>query len=195
MTGERLDLPRCDGMAVELAGRVYTAPIAGVWDLMAVLPPGSPELAGSLGLDIFAGQRVTIEPTGHHLILESDASFAERVRGAREVPARLVRDAEGVALAVDVAVPTEKGMAWMELDSGNGGTLVVGRHVAALLGLDPAQTQAQPGRFDLVGGIPIVGPVRVRDLIMDGNIGQAVLKHWTLSLDLAAGRAWIAPAP
>ena len=151
-------------------------------------------LAGSLGLDIFVGKRITLEPAANRIIIESPASFARRTEHAQEVPARLVRDSEGVALAVDVGVPTKSGMAWMELDTGNGGTLVIARHVARLLGVDPDKREPQRANFHLAGDISVEGPARVRDLIMDGNIGQHFLRNWNLTLDLAAGRVWMAPA-
>ena len=194
MTGERLDLQRCDNLRVTLAGKPFGAPIAGVFDITKLLPESRTVLAGSLGLDIFSGRKITIQPRLKRIVVESPASFAERVRAGREIPARLVRDAEGVALAVDAGVPTKAGMAWMELDTGNGGTLVIGKHIAGLLGLDPASASPQEAHFAIVDGVPVDGPARVRDLIMDGDIGNHVLKNWDITFDLSAGRVWLAPA-
>jgi hypothetical protein len=107
-----------------------------------------------------------------------------------------VREAGGVALAVEVAVPTPEGMAWMELDSGNGGATVIGKHLAHLFKLDPGKKEPQPASFKIAGGIPVEGMARVNDtLIMDGNIGTRFLLNWDLTLDLSKGRAWLAPAP
>ncbi|MGC1304158.1 MAG: aspartyl protease family protein [Caulobacteraceae bacterium] len=195
MSGERLDLPRCDDIHFGISGQTYIAPTAGVFDIMPLLPDSQTVLAGSLGLDIFAGRRITIEPASNRIIVESPGSFAERIRTAKAVPGRLVRDAEGAALAVAAAVPTRSGTAWMELDTGNGGTLVIGKHVAELLGLDPSQNGPQDARFYLAGNIPIEGSARVRDLIMDGNIGRSALAGWNLTLDLSTGQVWMAPAP
>jgi Aspartyl protease len=195
MSGERLDLPRCDDVRFAISGRTFTAPIAGVFDVMPLLPDSKTVLAGSLGLDIFAGRKITIESASNRIVVESAASFAERIKTARPVPGRLVRDAEGVALAIDAAVPTREGVAWMELDTGNGGTLVIGKHVAELLGLDPNQETPQDAHFHLAGDIPIDGSARVRDLIMDGNIGRSTLGAWNLTLDLTTGQVWMAPAP
>lgn len=194
MSGERLDFPRCDNLRLGIGANTYVAPIAGVFDIMSLLPQSKVVLAGSIGLDIFAGMQITIEPVSKRIVIESPSSFAMRIRHAQEIPARLVRDAEGVALAVDAGVPTKAGTAWMELDTGNGGTLVIGKHVANELGLDAANKEPQPAHFTLGVGIPIAESARVRDLIMDGNIGQRVLKNWNLTLDLAAGKAWLAPA-
>jgi len=194
MSGERLDFPRCDGVHFDVGGKQFTAPIAGVFDIMSLLPKDAPVLAGSLGLDIFAGRVVTVEPRANRLIVESPQSLALRIRTAQEIPARLVRDAEGVALAIDGGVVTPRGIAWMELDTGNGGALVVANHIAPLLGLKPDQKDAQLATFTLAGGVAVTGKTRTRDLIMDGNIGNQFLKNWNLTLDLARGRAWLAPA-
>ncbi len=192
-TGQRLDTPRCDDARLSLAGHGLAAPIAAVHDIDALVDPKAPTLSGSIALDLFAGCAITIRPLAHELVLETAASLARRTRGARAVPIRIVRDLEGVALSVDAAVPTASGRAWMELDTGNLGPILVGKHVARLLGLDPG-VSAQPARFALDGGVPVRGPARVRDLIMDGDIGQPVLVQWDVTLDRAAGRAWLRPA-
>jgi Aspartyl protease len=194
MSGERADMPRCDSVTFAIGGARFTAPIAGVFDINTLLPKESP-VDGSLGLDIFAGQTVTIEPHASRIVVETPESLAARIRGATEIPARIVRDAEGVALEVDAAVKTPAGQAWMELDTGNGGTLVVANHIAPLFGLKTGQKEPQPASFELAGGgITVSGDARVRDLIMDGNIGKRFLDNWNLTLDLAHGRAWLAKA-
>lgn len=194
MSGERLDLQRCDDVTLNMSKAPFRAPIAGVFDIMALLPDSKVPLAGSIGLDVFADRTITIEPRTNRIIIESTASFAERRKHSINVPARLVRDAEGVALGIDVGVATKAGTAWMELDTGNGGTLVVGKHVATLLGLDPEKKEPQPAHFQLSNGPTVTGDARVRDLIMDGNIGQRFWSGWNITLDLRTGATWIAPA-
>ena len=201
MTGERLDSPRCDGQEFRIEGAVFKAPSIGVFDIMALMGKGAPQLDGSVGLDIFAGKTITLDPVHHQIIVESAASLAERTAHATEVPVRLVRDAEGLAISVDMGVHTSSGTAWMELDTGNGGpTVFVSREVAPTLSLDPQKIfpdikDPQPVAFDVAKDISFKGNARVmKGLIMDGNIGMQFLKDWNLTLDLAAGRAWLAPA-
>jgi hypothetical protein len=195
MTGERLDFLRCDNLKFNTEGEVLTAPIAGVFDIMSLLPADAPHLDGSLGLDVLAGRAITFDESSRLLIIESAASLKTRIRNAnaKEIPVRLVRDAEGIALEIDAAVPTPLGMAWMELDSGNGGTLVIARHVASLFHLDPDKKEPQPVKFEIAAGIPVEGAARTPDMIMDGNIGARFFTKWVLTLDLASGRAWLAP--
>ena len=197
MTGDRMDTPHCDGITFTMAGRDFKAPSVIVFDVMKLLGGDDlPKIDGAIGLDIFAGRAVTIEPNAHRLIVESPMSLRARIAGATEVPVRLVRDTEGVALSVDVGVPTRSGLAWMELDTGNGGTLVIANYIAALLGLDANRKEAQPAKFPLANGISVEGNARVKEgMIMDGDIGNQFLKHWNLTLDLEHSRAWLAIAP
>jgi hypothetical protein len=192
LTGQRLDMPRCDGPSFDIQAHRFAAPISGVFDIMKYMPPNVPRVDGSIGLDVFAGRAITLSLAQRMLVVESAASLAARIRRGREVPIRLVREAGGVALAVEVAVPTLEGMAWMELDSGNGGANVIGKHLAPLLNLDPAKKEPQAASFKIAGGIPVEGMARVNDtLIMDGNIGTRFLQKWDLTLDLSRGRAWL----
>ncbi len=193
-TGERLDTPRCDSLPVKLGGRTFTAPIASVLDINQLMGAGMPKLSGLMALDLFAGRSITIRPVAHELVMETATSLKRRTQDAREVPIRAVRDTEGVALTVDGAVQTTDGRAWMELDIGNLGPLLIGEHVAALLGLSAGSHDRQPADFSLVGGIPVGGPARVQNLIMDGDIGEAELGRWDMTLDLASMRAWFRPA-
>lgn len=195
LTGQRLDMPRCDGLDFDIQGRHLQAPIAGVFDIMKFMPPNVPKLDGSIGLDVFAGRAITLSLAKKELTLESSASLALRRKHGREVPIRLVREAEGLALAVVVGVVTSEGTAWMEIDSGNGGANVIAKHIAPLINVKTGTKEPQPANFNLVGGIPVTGNVRVNDtLIMDGNIGTRFLVSWNLTLDLKNGRAWLAPA-
>ena len=197
MRGERVDTPRCDGVGLALPGDVaVTVPTAGVWDLAKILPKDAPPLAGSLALDAFAGRALTLDLAAGRLVLETPASLRARIAHSTEVPVRLDRSASGLALTPLVAVETARGRLWMELDCGSDGAVIVGRHAAALLHLDPAATGAQRVSLRLAGGgITVEDKALVADLILDGNLGVPVLRRWIVTLDLAASRLWIAPAP
>jgi hypothetical protein len=194
MTGERLDFQRCDAVAFDIAGAHLKTATTAVFEIMKLAPKTAPHLDGSLGLDIFAGQVVTLDVSGRTLTIETPRSLRARIRNAKEVPARLVRDAEGAALSVDAAVPTPKGLAWMELDSGNDGAFEIGNHIAPLLDLQPDRKEPQPISFSLGGVIPVKGTALTGNLIMDGNIGEQFFPLWVVTFDLKTGRIWISPA-
>jgi hypothetical protein len=152
-------------------------------------------IEGLLALDVFAGRTITLDFAGGHLYVESPGSAANRIAGARELPVRLSREVQGLALAVNLEVPTPQGTARFELDSGNGGTLLVSKPYAALFGLDPGAQGPQPVRIPLADGIVAEGLAFTPDMNIDGNLGMPFLKDWIVTLDLAAGRMWVRRNP
>jgi hypothetical protein len=179
---------------VEIAGRAYTAAMVGRVNL-AALNPADSLLDGIAGLDLFDGRAITLDLAHGRLTVESPASLQVRVASMRPLPIRLKREVDGLAVAVMAAVPTTHGVLWMELDSGNGGTVLVSKPVAALVGLDSAVQGPQGADFGVLPGVRVrTDHAFTPDLIMDGNLGMPFLRHWLVTLDLRAGRAWIAPA-
>ena len=194
MFGKRFDGPACGGVGVSIGGRRYVPAITGLVN-MAALNPADSALDGIAALDLFDGRAITLDLGRGRLIVESPASLRARVGAMRPIPIRLKREVEGLALAVMVGVPTRAGWLWMELYSGNGGTVLVSKPVADLVGLDSSATGRQAADF------PVTDDVSVRttdaftpDLIMDGNLGMPFLRHWMVTLDLQSGTGWIAPA-
>ncbi len=191
MRGQRLAVPRCDDFRLSVSGLAISAPTAGVFDLMAEPPPGSPELMGSVALDAFAGRAITLDIAHQQLIVESPKSLQVRVRKSREVAVRYGREVEGLALSPFVGVQTKSGVLWMEVDSGSDAPSTMGRHVAALLGLDPSTKAGQDISARLIGGVALRGRTHVSDLIYDGNIGAPTLSNWIVTFDLGGERMWI----
>jgi hypothetical protein len=194
MRGDRLDLPRCDGVKLKVAGHSITIPEAGVWDFSKLLPKDAPPLDGSVALDAFAGQVVTLDLSGGHLIIETPASAKVRTAHATELPMRLAREVGGASLTPLVGVPTAKGKLWFELDCGSDGALIVNRAVAVALGLDPAATRGQPANLALAPHVQLQAKAQVQDLVVDGNIGAPILREWMITMDLAHQRLWFSPA-
>ncbi len=81
----------------------------------------------------------------------------------------------------------------MEVDSGSDAPVLVGKHAAAALGLDPAIAKGQPATLQVAGGPRTQQTARVLDIIYDGNIGIPTLKDWIVTFDLAGERLAIAP--
>ncbi len=193
MMGDRIDSPQCNDMRLEVAGLTLQPQVVAVLDINASAPKGAEPLDGILGLDAFAGQALTLDVGNNQLIVETPESLAERTRTMREAQARIGREVQGAALSVSVAARTPKGLAWFELDSGNGGTFLMSQHIAQTLGLDPKGEKTQPARFELVGGVPVEGGFFVKDMIIDGNLGMPFLSRWLVTMDLARSRVWFQP--
>jgi hypothetical protein len=197
MMGQRFETPYCEDqpMSIGAAWR-GTLPTANVWDIMQAFDKDAKRIDGIVGLDIFAGRTLTIDFPARRLILESADSARERMQPAREVPLRISRELQGRTLSVSVGVPTPEGPVWMELDSGNGGTLLVSKPYAHLFGLKPDVAGFQQGTIPVAGNLVARSErTMAKDMIIDGNLGMPFLKNVVLTLDLAAGRAWMVEAP
>lgn len=194
MTGQRMSFQRCDTVHLTIARQHFIVPTASIFDINMLAPHAHTKIAGSIALDLFAGQTITIRPLAEEIVIETIASRRERVRGCQALPLRIVRDAEGVALTADIAVPTAKGTAWMELDTGNLGSIAISQTIAPLFGLGPKGNHTNSVKFALAPGITVAGPATVGDFILDGDIGRSFLRHWDVTIDLATKQAWFRPA-
>ena len=94
MTGQRLDLPRCDNVVFSLAGKPHTAPTTIVYDLGKV-DADAAVLDGAVGLDLFADRVITIRFASREVVIETPQSLAALRRTSVEVPIRLVREPKG----------------------------------------------------------------------------------------------------
>jgi hypothetical protein len=193
MLGERLDTKRCDDVSFGIGAARYVAPSVIVYDLSEIAGKDSPPLGGAIGLDLFAGRTITLDLPHQRVVVETPASIRERLHGAVEVPLRLVRGDAG-SLDVNLGVTTRRGLAWMELDTGNAGpTIFVSQAMAPLFGLNPATREPQEISVRL-GAAQLKTQARVfPGMIMDGNIGLQLARDRAITLDLKAGRAWFAP--
>ncbi len=196
MTGQRLDMPRCDHVTFQIAGASYPAATIGVLDTNKFMPPGTKQhVDGTLGLDIFAGRAIFFSYSGRFLEPLSRASLTTLIRGHKAMPVHLVRDAEGLALTVNLPVQTPDGTAWFEMDSGNNsGFLLVGKHLAGLLKVSSQNTAPQTLTASLADGSRFSGYVKVLDLTLDGNLGTTFLSHYNVILDLVNTKAWVTSA-
>lgn len=195
MTGDKLDTPRCDNVAVTIGGHRFNAPVVGVYEtgqLAAKEAAGTVD--GLIALDIFAGRTITLDFAGGRIILETPDSARDRQAKGIELPARLGRDISGRAIAVYVDVPSRLGTLAFELDSGNGGTILVGKTYARALGFDPNKGPV-PGKFDIGHGITAQGMIFPAGITLDGNLGMPFLKDYLVTLDLDRGRVWLARNP
>ncbi|HWK35403.1 hypothetical protein [Sphingomonas sp.] len=195
MMGDRHDAPRCNGLPMTIGGLTLTPAVSGLID-MAKLNPADAELDGVIGLNLFEGRAVTIDFAAGRLTVESPASLAARIATMRPLSVRQSREVGGLALAVLAEVPTAKGPLWMELDSGNGGTVLVSKPMAALVGLDPANEGRQAADFVVTGDVRATTDAAFApDMIIDGNLGMPFLRNWVVTFDLAHGRAWLGKPP
>lgn len=195
MMGDRLDTPRCDDVGIDWGGRQLVAKVTGVFDVTGLVAAGAEPIDGLLALKLFDGDVVTLDFAGLTVTIETPESLVRRIHGATPVPVHLARESGGRALAAYLEVPTPRGPLAFELDSGNGGTILVAKDYAEALGLDPASEGPQEGAFKVADGIEAKGIVFTPDMIIDGNLGMPFLKDYLVTLDLANERAWLRRNP
>lgn len=199
LSGERLDMARCEGVAIGLPGGKALAPATiGMLDLMPLLPADAPVVDGSLALDVLDGQAFTLDLRAGTLRFETPESLAAiAASDAVQVPIRVARHgASGHGLGVYARSKTSSGDLWMEVDSGGSAPVLLPAKVAAEAGADPANARAQPYTLVLSGvgrDVKLEARALVRDMIHDGVVGVPVLVNWRLTFDLAGDRLWIAP--
>ena len=195
MSGKRLDMQRCDNVSVRIGPYRTRRETVGVFDMDKFLPTGSTErVDGTLGLDIFDGKVVRFSYADRTLTVLDKAATDALSKHGGAMPIHVVRDAEGLALAVNLPVHTESGTAWFEMDSGNTSPfLLVGKHLAGTFKLQDDPKSKQTLKAALAGGQLIEGSAKVLDLTLDGNLGTTFLSRYDVTLDLADHRAWVVP--
>ena len=193
MTGDKLEAPRCDDVALKIGGHTFTAPTAGVYQVGEFNAKGV-TVDGLLALDVFEGKTITMDFAGQRLIIETPKSAAARIVGATEFPARLVREMGGYSLCIEIQVPSKMGHLGFQIDSGNGGTLLIAKPYAAAFGFDPDKGPKM-GSFPIGKGIEASGFVMPAGITLDGNLGMPFLKNYLVTLDLEKGRVWLKPNP
>jgi hypothetical protein len=190
MFGRKSEGPHCDNVQLK-AGELALTPVnVGKIDFGDQFP-GDKTPDGLLALDAFDGKVITLDQKAATLTIETPKSLAARIKVAKELPVRLVRDCSARCLNAFIGVPTREGMTWLILDSGAGGVSLVSRDHATIFGLDPKEKE-QRLKFDAAPGIPIDSPVMLADMIMDGNLGQPFMSQYVITFDLANSRMWFA---
>ena len=193
MTGDKLEAPRCDDVPLTIGGHRFTVPTAGVYQVGEFNAKGV-TVDGLVALDIFDGRTITIDPAGLRVIVETPQSAAVRVRGATQLPVRLIRELGGYSVTVDVQVPSKVGHLGFEIDTGNGGTILVAKPYAAIFGFDPDKGPRM-GSVPIGKGIVASGFVMPAGITLDGNLGMPFLKNYFITIDLKQGRLWLKPNP
>jgi hypothetical protein len=182
-------------MVLDVAGFPFRAE-AGVFDLMALLPPGAPELGGIVSLQTLGLRPYTLDLAGMTLTLESPASLAARVSGLREVQVRSATQGGGAGFDLFLKVDAPRGDLWLEIDSGNSVGLILSPHSLAQLGVDRPQDPSQtvPVTLQIGGFGSYSAPAIVKDTIYDGLLDARFLTAHRLTVDPASLRAWLAAA-
>jgi hypothetical protein len=192
MSGEQLSFPRCGQMTLGLGRRQHVVETA-VFDIMALLPEGWPEVGGIVSLHTFKDSAITIELGANRVTVESDESLAQRTADMRALKTRINTQTGGEGLDLFVEAAAEKGSLWLEVDSGNMGPVVLAPHAFDQLGAPRPGTDGGELELTLVGLDPIPVAVTEEQIIYDGVVNARTLEGLVLTIDLRTGQSWALP--
>ena len=186
--GGKVTSSRCGPAALEI-GRYRVDGEVAEFDLLKLLGKGAPPVGGIVGLESFEGRALTIDLAHDRVTIETPRSLALRIGGMHPVNVRIVRGAAGDVVPF-IEVRAKTGTLWMEVDSGNNGPVFLAPHAQQQLGISIPQHGKRPLDLDVIGLGPVPVTVATRDLIYDGQLDPAFLRHMELTVDIARGRAW-----
>ena len=187
MSGERVEWPLCDDVALDFAGQTVVDSVVGIWDVMGILPEGLPRLDGIVSLETFRDRLLILSLAESTLELHAEGSFRQRVQSMTPVPMRVATGQDGSQLTVFLAgrvAGTDEG-AWLLLDSANLAETLLAPHV---------RDDESPADVTIVfsDSLAVTAPARTADIIYDGALSEAFLRQLIVALDLKRGRAWVA---
>ena len=191
--GDPVHAQRCPPASLVVDGWAAPRREPGVFDLWSLLPRSLPPLGGIVAMDLFEGRPVTLDLGDLRVVVETPASLSARVEGRREVPLREGRQSGGAMLDPFLAIDSPDGPLWFELDSGNTGPVLIAPHAARQLGLDLSTEEPRTVTLHLTGYGPVEVQAQAKEMIYDGLLNAEILRRHEVTLDLGAGRAWIAP--
>ena len=189
MEGERVSFPSCGVGTVSVSGVDLEVELF-IMDIASLLPEGWPAIDGVLSLHTFAARSITIDIANRRVVMETDASLAERTATMTPVRTRESRQSGGASLDLFVEVPTSEGSLWFEVDSAAVGPVPAPCHTASILGWQLPLRDPATVTDELKGLGAVQFDAYRKDIIYDGVLGQNALKQMVLTVDLAAGKSW-----
>lgn len=144
-----------------------------------------------MSLETFAGRAVTVDLAHDRVFVESERSLGDRSRRGHELEVRIGRQSAGAALDLFVAIEGKHGPLWFELDCGNLAPVLVAPPALVELGIAPPPADRTSSVELPIRGLgPVKCDIAVKELIYDGLLNAEFFGRYTITADLAAGRAW-----
>ena len=191
--GVRFDGKLCEDVAMNLNGYEVKRDVA-VFDPNAFFPKSPVKLDGSIALDAFDNQVITMDLKGNSLWIENEKSFARRVNNMTPLMSRLSREGGGATLDFFVAAQTPKGRIWMLVDTGNTNKLLFRKSAEEQLGINfddgIGEKKIKPVKLNIIGVGEVEADARHRDMIYDGMLSYDVIEQMVWTIDLRSGKVW-----
>lgn len=191
--GRRFDGKLCEDVTMNLNGFEVKRDV-GVFDPNAFFPKSPVKLDGSIALDSFENQIITMDLKGNSLWIENDKSFKSRVKDMTPLMSRLSREGGGATLDFFVAAQTPKGRIWMLVDTGNTNKMLFRKSAEEQLGITfddgIGEKKIKPVNLSIIGIGEVEADARHRDMIYDGMLSYDVIEQMIWTIDLGSGKVW-----
>jgi predicted aspartyl protease len=206
MSGQSLTLPLGSLGELQVGASTMREVPVGLFDLSAMAGLGDVE--GFVSLTCFRTTPVTIDYAAGQVVVEDERSLARRVAGGEAVAVRVRCDGPSTDLTLDLELPGGKRVS-VEIDTGSD-SLILDERLAADAGVNLENqdvrvvTAADETGHEFVryfttlsgevrvSGAPSVSvtspAVMFQRIICDGLVGDAFLRNFTATCDLANSR-------
>jgi predicted aspartyl protease len=206
MSGQAITVPLGSADSLQIGASTQRDVPVGIFDMHAMAGLG--EVEGFVSLSFFRTTPVTVDYAAGTLIVEDETSLAARAAAGTTAAVHVRTDGCSTDLAMSVDLPGGKTIT-VEIDTGSD-SLILDEGLAADAGIDlrdPAvaavaasdETGHEFVRYftELRGDLSVTGapalsvanpPVMLQKIIYDGLVGDAFLRNFTTTYDLANSR-------
>ena len=193
MSGETFYSERCDSVILEIGNTVIFHQTIGVWDVMKALPKELPHIDGILSLKSFEDKILTVDLSNNYLIVETDNSFTDKIKGFNKIESVWSTGQSGLELVFFLPI-IQKGHPYLFLfDSGNLDLFTISKSTALAWGLENGQATTDKryntniNYLDKIINVDIVS----KEIIYDGAINYSFIKSGIYMLDLKHKKVWV----
>jgi len=191
--GNKVQIKRCENVSMNLNGFAVTRDV-GIVEPMDYFPKATKQLDGSIALDAFDGQIVTLDLKGDSLLVENEKSFKKRIADMKPLESRLSREIGGATLDVFGAVNSPNGKMWFLVDTGNTNRLLIAPSAQKQLGINfdgvDNKKIIKPVKLGIIGLGEVEAESRDRDMIYDGVFSYDLISRMLWTMNLKTGEVW-----
>ena len=191
--GVKFTVKRCEDVELNISGFTVKRDVA-VFDPMQFFPNAKGPVEGSIALDAFDNQALTMDLAGNRLIVETEKSFKNRIKTMNLLTARTSREGGGATLDIFIAASTPNGKIWMLADTGNTNKMLFTPSAQKQLGInfdgENSEKIIKPVKINLISLGEIEMDSREREMIYDGMLNYDLLIKLTLTADFKTNRIW-----
>ena len=191
--GMKFSGKRCEDVEMNVDGFAIKRDVA-VFDPMQFFPKATTQIDGSIALDAFDAQTVTMDFKGDRLWVEGEKSFKRRIREMKPLVSRLSREGGGGTLDLFIAAQTPRGRIWLLHDTGNTNKLLFRPSAQEQLGINfngaNGEKIIKPVKFEMIGLGGIEAEAREREMIYDGMLSYDIIETIIWTIDFRTGKTW-----